>query len=37
VLENALALLKADNAALREQVAHISEQLGISVATTPGG
>jgi uncharacterized protein len=32
VLENALALLKADNTALREQVAHISEQLGISLA-----
>ena len=32
-LENALALLKADNAALRFQVADISEQLGISVPT----
>ena len=32
LLENTLARLKADNALLREQVANISEQLGISLA-----
>ena len=32
LLENTLARLKTDNAALREQVAHICEQLGISGA-----
>ena len=31
LLENTLARLKADNAALQEQVANISEQLGISM------
>ena len=32
LIENTLARLKTDNAALREQVAHICEQLGISGA-----
>ena len=31
LLENAVALLKADNAALRDQLVNISEQLGISM------
>ena len=31
VLENTLVRIKADNAALREQVRHISEQLGIAM------
>ena len=35
LLENTLAILKADNAALREQVANISEQLGILEPVDP--